>query len=123
MSFAPIMKDINSVTISKLMELTHQRQRVIANNIANVDTPGYIRREFRFEDELARILSLKDVSELKMLKGQIVKDTRDEPRLDGNNVKSAKEMNLMMQNGILYNLLSRAYNTRVNILRSAISTR
>ncbi len=121
MSFEGILSDFNSTAISKMMALTHDRQRVIANNIANTNTPGYIRRDYQFEDELARILKAKDADEVKNLKGLVVRDLSDEPRLDGNNVKSAKEMNLMMQNGIFYNLLSKAYNTRLNILRTAIS--
>ena len=114
MSFAPIMGDFNSVTISKMMELTHERQRVIANNIANANTPGFIREEYRFEDELARIINSRNLDEMYNVKGAVVKDVSGEARLDGNNVQSAKEMNLMMQNGIFYNLLSKAFNTKLN---------
>ena len=120
MELGSISGDFNTLAISKMMELTHERQRVIANNIANVNTPGFIRREYKFEDELARVIASKSSQEMSELKGVVVKDLSSEPRLDGNSVKSAKEMNLMMQNGIFYNLLSRAYNTKLNILKTAI---
>ncbi|MBN1826871.1 MAG: flagellar basal body rod protein FlgB [Candidatus Eisenbacteria bacterium] len=40
--------------LRRLMDLSAARQRVSAENLANVNTPGYSRREARFADELNR---------------------------------------------------------------------
>ena len=36
--------------LSKLLDATELRQRVISQNTANVNTPGYLRRDVAFED-------------------------------------------------------------------------
>ncbi|AGX87405.1 flagellar basal body rod protein FlgB [Candidatus Symbiobacter mobilis] len=40
--------------------LRSQRQRILASNIANVDTPGYVAKEFRFQEALAQSLPFSD---------------------------------------------------------------
>lgn len=42
--------------LSRTMDAQMARQKVIANNIANVDTPGFQRREVRFEDAMKQAL-------------------------------------------------------------------
>ena len=51
-----------------------------------------------------------------------MEDKTDSPRLDGNNVTVAKEMTQMMQNGVFFNLLSRAYSTKMNIIRNSMKS-
>ena len=36
----------------KALMLRAERQRILASNIANVDTPGYIARDFKFSDAM-----------------------------------------------------------------------
>ena len=40
----------------KSLDARMARQKVIANNIANVNTPGYHRREVKFEEQLSEAL-------------------------------------------------------------------
>lgn len=42
--------------LDKAADASWLRNEVIANNIANVDTPGYKRQDLNFEDELERAL-------------------------------------------------------------------
>ena len=46
------LSDTNVVLLSKLLDLTSTKNKVIANNIANVNTPGYKKSEVSFEKEL-----------------------------------------------------------------------
>jgi flagellar basal-body rod protein FlgB len=46
----------NVPTVLKSLDASMLRARTIANNIANVDTPGYRRVEVNFEDELRSAL-------------------------------------------------------------------
>ena len=44
------------VILNKSMDALWQRERVIADNIANATTPGYKRKVLSFEEELAQKL-------------------------------------------------------------------
>ena len=45
-----------NVALAKTLDARSARQKIIANNIANVETPGYHRREVLFEESLALAL-------------------------------------------------------------------
>lgn len=122
MAIANIMNDDTTLLSSKMMELAMERQKVIANNMANSDTPNFIRKELSFKEKLAEIVRGGDLSDLESLSGKIEEDRANAPRLDGNNVAAASEMNHMMQNGVLFNMLARAYNARMSIIKEAIKT-
>ena len=60
---------MNLIT-SRTMEITHlgmnglmDRQHAIASNIANVNTPGYQRKEVAFESQLAEIQEKEDLKD------------------------------------------------------------
>ena len=122
MAIGSVIYDEGSLLTNKMMEISMERQRVISNNIANASTPGYTRMDVDFQKKLAEIVKSGDYSQLDGFKGKIIEDNDEAPRLDGNNVVLPNEMNEMMQNGVLYNLLSRAFNTRMSIIKSAITT-
>lgn len=41
--------------------LRSERQRALASNIANADTPGYVARDFKFSDALREVGDRKSV--------------------------------------------------------------
>jgi flagellar basal-body rod protein FlgB len=49
--------DASTKLLQKVMDLRSTKQRIIASNIANADTPGYNRKVFEFEDQLQQALS------------------------------------------------------------------
>jgi flagellar basal-body rod protein FlgB len=121
MGVQAIVYDESAQITNKMLELSMGRQKVIANNLANANTPGYVRHEFDFEKELADLVKSGDIRDLRGLQGKVVKDLEAGPaRLDGNNISVSDELNQMMQNNVLYGLLSRAYSTKMGILRAAI---
>jgi len=114
------INDDSTLIANKMMSLAMERQQVISNNMANASTPGYIRKDLDFQKKLAEVIQSGDLSQLHDVKPQLVDDNADAPKLDGNNVEISKEMTQMMQNGVLFNLLARAYNTKMNIIRSSM---
>ncbi len=108
-------------TINKMMEMSMERQKTIANNIANASTPGYTRLEIDFQKELTSAVQSRDSQQISNVKGSLVLDERNKADVNGNNVVIPKEMNEMMQNNVLYNLLAKSYGTRMKILKTAIS--
>ena len=115
--------DEASVLNSKMLDLALERQKVLANNIANSDTPGYTRLELDFQKKLNTAIQSGNVTEIENVRGKIEKDEKMPARFDGNNVVLPAEMNEMMQNGVLYNLLTKALGTKMTIIRNAISTK
>jgi flagellar basal-body rod protein FlgB len=51
-----LFKNTTQPAVNKMLDASMLRSRVISNNIANVNTPGYRRVEVSFEDELRNAL-------------------------------------------------------------------
>jgi flagellar basal-body rod protein FlgB len=115
------------------------RQRVISDNVANVDTPGFKASRVYFEralqsamgrdDDRPRVLMLANVngsvappadSELDV-KPAIVASLASSHRADGNNVDIDLEMVELAETNLTYNALAQIASTRLQLLRSIIS--
>ena len=94
------------------MDLLSTRQKLVATNIANADTPGYKTRDIDFQFEF-----MSQVDGLSP-------DVRDVPGLlvknDGNDVSMDRETRLLAENAIRFNLASTLMKSQLKIIRSAI---
>ena len=105
------------------------RQRTIANNVANVDTPNFKASEVRFEDALKSALSRNprganvDQSALNSAATRASVDTSTSTRADGNNVDIDREMELLSEANLNYSALTQVMSTRLGILRNVITGR
>ncbi len=86
------MSDTNVVLLSKLLDLTATKNKVIANNIANVNTPGYKKSEVSFEKELLKAVESKDINKIKNLQESISVSNATGTRKNGNNVDLDQEL-------------------------------
>ncbi|GAX60052.1 flagellar basal body rod protein FlgB [Candidatus Scalindua japonica] len=86
------LSDNNVVLLSKLLDLSSTKNKVIANNIANVNTPGYKKSEVSFEEELLKAVENKNIDKIKNLKESIYLSKDKSTRKDGNNVDLDKEL-------------------------------
>jgi flagellar basal-body rod protein FlgB len=94
-----------------------QRQRVIADNIANANTPGYTAKRVMFEDALAR--SVADGE------GRVSATTASslEPtQLNGNNVNLDTETLSNIDTVLRYQFAARAVEGTFNSVRTAMRT-
>ncbi len=111
--------------MGKLLDATSLRQRVIAENIANVNTPGYQRQEVQFEQELVRLMEdngkpIRD-RDLEGV-GPRVTTTRNLPkRADGNNVDIEMEVGQLTRNEILHETYTQILATQLGMMRTAIT--
>lgn len=111
----------------KSMDFLWKKQEVIANNIANVDTPGYKSRYVTFEEELREKLD-RAQEDRKGSMAEVLADTQYEihvtenetARLDGNNVSTDTELVEMTRAAMQYQYAQSAYNGEWNRLRTAI---
>ncbi len=86
------MSDTNVVLLSKLLDLTATKNKVIANNIANVNTPGYKKSEVSFEKELLKAVESRDINKIKNLQESISVSNATGTRKNGNNVDLDQEL-------------------------------
>jgi len=105
------------------------RQRTIANNIANVDTPNFKASEVRFEDALKSAVnrgqasSAGDQSSLNRSISRSSLLDATSTRADGNNVDIDREMELLGEANLNYSALTQLMSTRIGILRNVINGR
>lgn len=118
----------NSINLlESSLAYSSRKQKVISNNIANVDTPNFKAQEVSFKTELDRAsLKAKRVDnrhlEFKRGSSNIEVNTRATTSYNhnGNNVDIDKEMADMAENQIYYNVLVDRMNGKFNSLREVL---
>ncbi|MBN1917959.1 MAG: flagellar biosynthesis protein FlgB [Verrucomicrobia bacterium] len=107
----------------RMLDFTALRHKVLANNIANVNTPGFQRSDVEFADELSRVLQDKGIAGVEDLKLRLTQPNETAFRNDGNNVSVEKEMTSLAENAIMYQvyaqLLARKFRQIDQILKDA----
>ncbi len=106
------MLDPVAQNLEQYMTLMSARQKLVASNIANADTPGYRTKDIDFQTELQNAVSgmppfAHDVS------GLTVKN-------DGNNVSLDREARLLAENALRFNIASNLLRSQIKIVRMAI---
>ena len=98
-----------------------QRQRVIANNVANINTPGYQARTVDFENALASAVATDPNASQDTLSSTITSGyTNDPSRQDGNNVSLEKETLAGTETNLRYSLALRAVDGRFASMRDVL---
>lgn len=114
-----IFSDLTTTAVEWALTAQSERQRVHANNIANVNTPGFRSSRLHFEKNLAVAL---DAGDLDVARYQI--SAANTPQnINGNDVALEQETTSMMKSGIHYDALVQALNFKFSALRSAIGAR
>lgn len=98
--------------IEHYMDLLSARQKLVASNIANADTPGYKTRDIEFEREFRSLLP--------GAKPQTVEVQGLEIKHDGNNVSLDREARLLAENALRFNLAETLMKSEIRQVRDAI---
>lgn len=99
------------------------RQKTIANNIANHETPGYRRLDIKFEEILAKSLDEDGPVEMNDLE-QLVFSPKDSPvKENGNDVSMEAEVGKLIENSMKYKAYIRLLNKKYQQIESAIDVR
>jgi flagellar basal-body rod protein FlgB len=111
----------NGQLLKLMMDAAMARQRVIAKNLANADTPGFKAKEVRFSKDLKDALGSGDGS-VKDVSLEVV--DRDSPaKPDGNSVDLDRELADLSENSLTYQTLVTLVALKTNMVRSAIAGR
>lgn len=104
--------------LGKALELHETRHRVIAENIANAETPGYRAQRLEFGDELQR--AFEEGHDDPALGVQAEPDRAARVKADRNSVDLDTEMARMSENTLRTVALSRLLSRKYAALKSAI---
>jgi flagellar basal-body rod protein FlgB len=138
---------IERLLSSEMMDLVQRSldsaalsHKVIADNIANVDTPGFKRAEVVFGEKLKQAfearanepqhlaaartnvghMEFEPTPEVDTVQPEVITDSATSLRNDGNNVDVDREVSLLAQNTVWYNTLAQITEQQFASLRTAI---
>ncbi len=114
--------------LDKAADASLLRQEVISNNLANVSTPDYKRKDVKFETYLKKELSGNESLDAKVanlnlskLKSSIYTDSEElSYRYDGNNVDMEVEQAYSAENQIRYYQLLSSMTEEFNRLKTVL---
>ena len=107
--------------LEKMLDFSALRQRCIASNLANAETPGYKRFETVME-ETENSLSLTRTHPAHLAGDgdagmRVTRDATTAWRVDGNNVDPDAELVKMAENALYYQVLLKAESGKLAISR------
>lgn len=105
--------------IENALDAVSLRQQVTANNIANMNTPGFKAARVEFESNLSKAMAHGDPSRARS--SVHLADTPANP--DGNTVNMADEQAILVKSGLQFDALVAALNYKFSTLRTAIQGR
>jgi flagellar basal-body rod protein FlgB len=111
-----VFEDITTVTLHGALNGLAKRQRVIADNIANVNTPGFLAGRVEFEDALRTAVQAGEPKDASITTARSLEPTRE----DGNNVNLDHEVLSNVDTGLRYQTMLRATDDKFGLLRSVI---
>ena len=106
--------------LGSAVDASEKSHRVVSQNIANVNTPGYKTKRLEFEKLLNQLQSpdesrsSSDELPVKQVEGLV-------DRVDGNNVNLETEVAELKENALAFQAFSHLLASRVSTMRRAIS--
>lgn len=117
--------DLTTLALASSLDGTAMRHKVIADNIANVMTPGFSRSDVSFEGKLKEAFEAGNVrkieSNINQVEPEVEADTTSAVGPDGNNVSIDKEMADLTKNTLQYEALVQLINLKGAMVRSAVN--
>jgi flagellar basal-body rod protein FlgB len=98
--------------IERYMDLLSARQKLVASNIANADTPGYKTQDVDFQFEF---MTLTKGEQPQVIQAQGLPE-----KTDGNNVNLDREARLLSENQMRFNMASVLVKSQLKTVLEAI---
>jgi len=127
--------------LERSMDVEAQRRKVIADNMANADTPNFKRSEVTFEASLKRALQSENAVaegtvparrtddrhftfyeplDYKSVKPRLHLDSLTTMRNDGNNIDPERESQDMLTNQLRYQALAQIWNNNDRLIQTVM---
>jgi flagellar basal-body rod protein FlgB len=114
-----MITDVTMTALHAALSGLSERQRVTANNIANVNTPGFLAGRTDFESALSSEL---DNGQTPVISSGTVVKSLEPTNTNGNNVNLDEEEVISTQTGLQYQLALNALDSKYGLLRTALKT-
>jgi flagellar basal-body rod protein FlgB len=108
--------DLTMQAIQTSLDGLAARQRIIAQNLANSETPGYIAQDVNFEDSLRSAMATGDPAQASIS----TQNTTDPTTPNGNNVNVDEETVGLVDTGLRYQLATQSMNNEFSILSTSL---
>ena len=97
--------------LERYMDLLSARQKLVASNVANADTPGYRTQDIDFQSEFVNAMGgpprVTEVGDLPV-------------KNDGNNVSLDREARVLAENALRFQVASQLMKSQIRSVRTAI---
>jgi flagellar basal-body rod protein FlgB len=113
-----VFNDVTSASLRVAVAGLSARQTAIADNIANIETPGYQARKVQFEGALTSAIKNGDSPSTVT---PTVQNSLEPSRLNGSNVNLDEETLSHIDTTMRYQLTLRALDSKYSMLRTAIN--
>jgi flagellar basal-body rod protein FlgB len=111
--------DVTTQALHAALSGLAERSRVTADNIANINTPGFLAGRTDFESALRDSLNS---GQMPSVSGGTVARSLEPTNTNGNNVNLDDETVISTETGLRYQLALNALDSKYSLLRSAMST-
>jgi flagellar basal-body rod protein FlgB len=130
-----LIENNSSRAMEEAMDYSACRNRLLAQNVANVNTPNYKRLDVNFSTILDQTLATPQlpmtITNSRHIEGSlaaplapsIIKDNSREERFDGNNVDVEYEMAKVAENSMFYQALTSSWKSQMSRLKMVIEGR
>jgi flagellar basal-body rod protein FlgB len=108
--------DLTMQAIQASLDGLSARQRIIAQNLANAETPGYTAQTVSFEDSLTAAIGNGDPTQASISAGV----TSDPANINGNNVSVDNETLGLVDVGLRYQLMAESMNNKFRVLHDSL---
>jgi flagellar basal-body rod protein FlgB len=112
-----VLEDVTSSVVRVALKGLAQRQRVIADNIANIETPQFLAGRVQFEDALRT--AVETGSSPREVAPEVARSL-EPTRENGNNVNLDHETLSHMDTSLRYQTMLKALDSKYGMLRSVI---
>src|SRR5262249_55253148 len=106
------MLDGLTSNLERYMDLLSARQKLVASNIANADTPGYKTQDVDFQFEFASLI--------KGEQPQTIEPQGLKQKPDGNNIDLDREARMLAENAVRFNVASTLLRGKLKTIQQAI---
>ena len=104
----------NTNKINLMLDLIAQRQRALGSNIANVDTPNYVRKDIDFQSYLGTMNSPLETNLSKKMGPSAIMTNQ------GGEVNQAQEIVDMQQVSLYYRMAIRQMSSKITEIKQVI---
>lgn len=101
---------------SLMLDLISQKQRALGANVANVDTPGYVRRDIDFSQYLGSMNSpIETKLSTKLGPSGVIEDRREKE------IDIAEELAELQKNSLMYTMATRRMSNIITEMKTVIN--